>query len=738
MAAEKRGIRVPIWAKIGLSCLVLSEAIVGVMYLQAKRAAMAGQDRGPFLQRMYERTQEYLKSQGGALEMVAQIVARQPEVRAALDSEAAPAPATGVGPMPVPGLGGSSDGAAGAAQARLQSALDLLGASMEGDSPVHPDLIIVVDRDGNASVPKGSPIAAADVAALVPAKNAREGAYFARELMLHNGILYMVAGVPVRAGDRLLGGVLIGSRFIRVLEDYSRQTDTRADMRQQFALLGKDGKLLLTTVKFERPEARAELTAALAPDKWVKVNEGKRYIPAIKFGGGLHDFTSPPPGVTAFDGQMTAEIGKLYLMRTRRAREAGIPGLWTITIAASVLALAISMLLAWIITRPIKRFIRATEDIIAEGGDLSRRVDMSGSDELADLARNLNKVFDNLHRLARDVSQASSQVGASSAEISAASKQMLEGVKDQAVKVESSTAAVTELSSSIQQVASNAMEATRAAQQTNTAVASAIGSMNQIRNVVEEGSEKIRDLGESSKRIGNIVEVIRQISEQTSLLALNASIEAAHAGEQGRGFAVVADEVSSLARRVGQSAKDIEDLIATIKEQTAAAVRTMQLGTQAVEAGTQTVTATLGNLKHIVDAVQDTANAVQEQALVSDEIARNMDHVQKIAQEVLSASEEAVVQGEQLHALAHNLEESVRGFRIEGDGGEAGVERDGDHDGPAAPRLPPRPTAKPRAMLSAGSTSVARTRVKPRSKPPAPAAPAPARREPDAGGDEVT
>jgi hypothetical protein len=104
-------------------------------------------------------------------------------------------------------------------------------------------------------------------------------------------------------------------------------------------------------------------------------------------------------------------------------------------------------------------------------------------------------------------------------------------------------------------------------------------SMTQIRRTVEDAAEQHQELGESGKRIGNIVEVIRQISEQTSLLALNASIEAAHAGEQGRGFAVVADEVSSLARRVGQSAKDIEDLIATIKEQTADAVRAMTAGT---------------------------------------------------------------------------------------------------------------------------------------------------------------
>jgi len=182
---------------------------------------------------------------------------------------------------------------------------------------------------------------------------------------------------------------------------------------------------------------------------------------------------------------------------------------------------------------------------------------------------------------------------------------------------------------------------------------------------------------------------------------------------------------------VGQSAKDIEDLIATIKEQTADAVRTMQLGTQSVEAGTQTVNATLSNLKHIVEAVQDTANAVQEQALVSDEIARNMDHVQKIAQEVLSASEEAVIQGEQLHSLAHNLEESVRGFRLDGEAAAT-------ESGPVRTEPPRRAEARPPARMTAATPSLVRTRVKAPSRPalkPASAAP-PA--QPKRDGDEVT
>src|SRR6185503_8031642 len=111
----------------------------------------------------------------------------------------------------------------------------------------------------------------------------------------------------------------------------------------------------------------------------------------------------------------------------------------------------------------------------------------------------------------------------------------------------------------------------------------AIQRLLQIQHAVEEAASRIEALGESGKRIGSIVEVIRHISEQTTLLALNAAIEAAHAGEQGRGFAVVADEVSNLAKRVGRSAKDIEDLIATIREQTTEAVRAMDVGTREVE-----------------------------------------------------------------------------------------------------------------------------------------------------------
>src|SRR5688572_7260222 len=312
--------------------------------------------------------------------------------------------------------------------------------------------------------------------------------------------------------------------------------------------------------------------------------------------------------------------------------------------------------------------VKQSHELLAGETDLTQRIVVSSNDETADLAENINQVFGRVHSLATGVQSAAFQVGASSGEISAASREMLTGLKDQTLKIESSTTAVTELSASIQQVAGHAAQATDVAEQSSTAVNSAVMRMDQIRGSVDDAAAKMRDLAESSKRIGNIVEVIRQISEQTSMLALNASIEAAHAGEQGRGFAVVADEVSSLARRVGQSAKDIEALIQTVKEQTQAAITSMELGTREVGNGSALVTSTLTGLGQLITVVKDTATAVQEQAMVSDEIARNMDAVRGIASEVLSGSEESVVQAERLHELAYQLEESIGGFNLDGSG----------------------------------------------------------------------
>jgi methyl-accepting chemotaxis protein len=511
--------------------------------------------------------------------------------------------------------------------------------------------------------------------------------------VVHHGRLFVMAGVPIkpREGDAL-GTVLAGRDIVAYMTEFTKDSDEDVDKRH-ILTFATGGRVIASSAPRDGWD---KLAAALALDNWVKRHEGTKEVDAILLGETYFDVYAED--LNGYSGGVEGTIGKLYITRNRSAQDSK----QTDVISRTLFLLGASMLFALIIgygvstllSRRVYRLIQKTGELARGGGDLTTQLDEAGHDELAQLAGNMNKMFANLRELALKVQGTSLQVGASSAEISAASKQMLAGAQDQASKIEDSSVAVTELSKSIQSVAENAGAGIRVAREGGDSVNKAIEGMNRIRVTVDDASLKIRELGESGKKIGNIVSVIQQISEQTSLLALNAAIEAARAGEQGRGFAVVADEVGQLAKRVGKSAKDIEALIASIKEQTETSVTTMQAGNREVESGASLVNDTLRHLTAIIGTVQDTARSVKEQAIVSDEIARNMEEVRRIANDMLNASKEAVVQGENLHSLAVGLEESVKGFKL-ARGGVDGAGGGGLSVGTAL-------TAPPRAQLPVG------------------------------------
>ena len=535
---------------------------------------------------------------------------------------------------------------------------------------IHPDFILIVDRHGDASATGAIDAAAARTMRAVT--DLRQGMSIDDALLEHRGRAYLIAGEPVQRDGVTVGALLIGVHLERVFSDFKQGTDDDPKKQAELALVHNSR----TTAASAHTDDWDDLARASRPEAREIIDDGEEKVAVVKLPDGEHDFFSAQ--LNGYDGPSQGFLGNLFILRNRVERTQRMHGIIRDNLIMASVALAfaaaIAFAISFIVTHPIRLFIDATADLGHGSGDVSHRltVPRKAGSEMHELADNLNALFAKLQSLATEVQGASFQVGASSAEISAASKQMLSGAKDQAARIESSTAAVTELSSSIQTVADNAMQAQKVAEEAGGKAEGGIVGMQKMRSSFEDTADKIHQLGESGKRIGNIVEVIRQISDQTSLLALNASIEAAHAGEQGRGFAVVADEVSQLAKRVGQSAKDIEGLIATITEQTQQAVQSMHSGMQQVELGTTGVTATLQSFKRIAEVISDTARSVQEQALVSDEIARNMDAVQKIATEVLSSSEEAVVQGDQLHALALKLEELVRGFRTESEAATGG------------------------------------------------------------------
>ena len=655
-------LRIPMFFKFLVGCLTLAALLIagGILIVRSETKMKS---RGDYLGKHFTRYVESLDDVGRTLSAVADMAANDATLRAAMSGSRAATPAAveGGGAIPKP-----------ASQSATVIAEGIFKV-LSGKNSVQPDLMVVFTSDGQLVwASPGSVIDADDIKELRVTAWVREGSAFFNKMLVEDGVVFQSAGVPIRRPDSedVIGGLIIGVRVERYLQRFKEQSDKDEKMQHRISIV-RDNKVVATVMA---EELRAELGQQTDKEKWQTRTLGEEVREVIAMSTGDYDFNVRD--VDGFAGLESGKVGKMFLMRSRSnlvGRGATVP--WKEIIVGVVLSILIASLLALWITRPIKKFVLQSQDILEGETDLTQRIELRSHDETQDLAENINMVFARLYSLASEVQSAAFQVGASSAEISAASKQMLGGLKDQTFKIEGSASAITELSASIQQVAANAAEATDVAEKSNLAVKSAVAAMDAIRGSVETAADKMQELGESSKRIGNIVEVIRQISEQTSLLALNASIEAAHAGEQGRGFAVVADEVSSLARRVGQSAKDIEALIQTIKEQTSDAMHSMEIGTREVEGGTSLVTSTLIDLQQLISVVKDTAIAVQEQAVVSDEIARNMDAVQKIAMDVLSGSEESVVQAEQLHELAFALEQSVGGFNIDGTGARGGVSR---------------------------------------------------------------
>jgi len=195
--------------------------------------------------------------------------------------------------------------------------------------------------------------------------------------------------------------------------------------------------------------------------------------------------------------------------------------------------------------------------------------------------------------------------------------------------------------------------------------------MNNITNVVENAASKILKLGESSQKIGEIIQVIDEIADQTNLLALNAAIEAARAGEQGRGFAVVADEVRKLAERTGKATKEIAEMIRTIQIETKEAVSVMGEGLNEVTTGQEKIKKSEDVLNNIIkssyEVVQNikmVANANEEQYQQVKEISQSMEFVNNIVHSNAGAVNDIAQELNMLNERISQLDKMIGNFKI--------------------------------------------------------------------------
>lgn len=381
----------------------------------------------------------------------------------------------------------------------------------------------------------------------------------------------------------------------------------------------------------------------------------------------------------ALSTKMNDKIDSITLLQEKKSKSDGdrvSTVLITVTIIAILIGIFFALLIRHMIVNPMNDVKAAVEKI--SNGDLTQILKTDRKDELGQLYNNIGTMSRTLNTLISEVINGVLNLSSTSEQLETISKQgqtMMQSQKDETDQV---ATAINEMSSTVAEVARNAETAAEATTKTdnivnqgNLKVSDTASSIESLANDLTVTSKAMEQLKTRTDNVGNVLEVIKAVAEQTNLLALNAAIEAARAGEAGRGFAVVADEVRGLASRTQSSAKEIEDLIVELQngaqESLDKMLRSRDLSTKNAEQAKE-VLALFANISEQVGYVQDMNNqiatAAEEQSQVSDEINRSVENVRQLADQTTEGSIESVRAVSNLRTLSNQLKSLTDRFKI--------------------------------------------------------------------------
>jgi methyl-accepting chemotaxis protein len=494
---------------------------------------------------------------------------------------------------------------------------------------------------------------------LIPKKNDKESVLNPYYYKLDN-VDVLMAGlvVPIKVDGKFVGAVGIDFKLevLQAMMEKFSLYDTGIA-----SIYSNDGGIVTSPVKEQMGKKLNEvykdesITAAMK-----SIQEGKVYETRIndtyKIYTPITIGRSDTPwsvGVSIPMGEITAESNQVIYS----------------TIAAGIIAvLLLGAVVLWLtnaIVKPITASVTVGQNMAK--GDFTQEIEkqyLQRKDEIGMLAQ----VFENITKSMRDmigqVSLNASQVAAASQQISASTQEIASGSTTQAQEAQNITELFKDLSSAINSIAKGAEEAATLSNQTVKTAEDGGKVVNLAIDGMSQVSEQMARLEQDSNKIGEIIEVIDDIAEQTNLLALNAAIEAARAGEQGRGFAVVADEVRKLAERSGEATKQITAIIKGMQNNTQNSVASVAEGLQKSQQTGEAFHNIIAMVNESASKVAEIAAASEEQSAQADDVLQSVETIASTSEEAAAASEQTASTSQSLTRLADDLNRSVSVFKV--------------------------------------------------------------------------